>query len=273
MQNILFEWEKASRILCGKYLFLFLDYDGTLSPIAERPDKAVLPAGTKDKLVKLSRLKNLKLAVISGRSLQDIKERVDIPGIIYSGNHGLEIEGPGLKFKNPVYARIESVLNSLKVLLKNSLRSIEGVLMEDKGLALSIHYRLVDRKQVALVKDTVHEAVNPYVLKKQLKLAFGKEVIEVRPAVGWNKGKVVLWLFARQKFAVSDKDSLPVYVGDDLTDESAFKALKDKGITIVVGKPEQTAAEYSLNDTYEVGEFLARILNIFKEEGSDGYGK
>lgn len=267
MRNILLEWDKICRQFCGKYIYLFLDYDGTLSPIARTPDKAILAAGIKDALVKLSQADNIKLAVISGRALEDIKKRIGIPGITYSGNHGLEIEGPGLKFENPVYIRIEGIFDNLKALLKSSLASKQGVLIEDKGLSLSIHYRLVDRRQVSAVKAAVQEATRPYLLKKQLKLSAGKEVIEIRPAVGWDKGRIVLWLIAREGFAVSKREILPVYAGDDITDESAFKALKDKGITIVVGKPQQTAAGYCLNDTDEVGELLARILNISEEVG------
>jgi len=273
VKNIFSQWKEISRMLSGKHIYLFLDYDGTLSPIADTPDKAILPEDIKDVLIKLSKVKGVKLAIISGRSLDDVKERTGIPGLVYAGNHGLEIEGPRLKFKKPIYARIEGVLDSLKILLKSSLASIKGVLIEDKGLTLSVHYRLVDKREVSAVKDAVDEAVKPYALKNQLRLVLGKEVIEIRPAVDWDKGKIVLWLIARQRFAVSKKDVLPIYVGDDITDESAFKALKDKGITVAVGTPQETAAEYNLEDTAEVSKFLNGVLDIARGGGDNDHGK
>ncbi|MGE5197395.1 MAG: trehalose-phosphatase, partial [Deltaproteobacteria bacterium] len=144
----------------------------------------------------------------------------------------------------------------------NKITSISGAFMEDKGLSLSLHYRLADKKQIPLVKTIFHETVIVPLVRDKIAIRSGKMVLEVRPPVAWDKGRVVLWLLARQRFAVKDSEVLPVYIGDDVSDEDAFKALENKGLTVFVGAPKASSARYYLKDSGEVVEFLRRLSEI-----------
>lgn len=259
----LFEyWNKLKGDFARKYVVLFLDYDGTLTPIVETPDKAVLPSENRRLLERIIKNHLRKIAIISGRALKDIKKKVDIPGIVYVGNHGLEIEGPKIKFESPVSLRYKRILEHIKTDLRFKLSAIKGAFIEDKGLSLTIHYRLADRDQIPKIKTILYETTTLYAIRDKIKIKLGKKVFEIRPAVEWDKGKVVLWLLARWEFVLLDKDILPVYLGDDVTDEDAFKVLRNKGISIFVGEPKKSNAQYYLKNTQEVKYFLNRIAQL-----------
>jgi trehalose-phosphatase len=262
MKYIFEDWNKLKSTFFGKIIVLFLDYDGTLTSIVETPNKAVLPFENRKLLERLIKNHLCKIAIISGRALNDIKKKVDIPGIVYIGNHGLEIEGPKIKFESPVSLRYKRILEHIKDDLRFKLSAIKGAFVEDKGLSLSVHYRLADRTQIPKVKTILHETTILYRVRDKIKIKLGKKVFEIWPAVKWDKGKVVLWLLARWEFALLDKDILPVYLGDDVTDEDAFKVLRNKGITIFVGEPKKSNAQYYLKNTQEVKYFLNRIAQV-----------
>ncbi|MDP2940098.1 MAG: trehalose-phosphatase [Candidatus Omnitrophota bacterium] len=262
MRYLFENWDKIRKDLNNKFIALFFDYDGTLTPIVETPDKAILPSETKKLLKRLINNPKCKIAIISGRALSDLKRLVGIEGVIYTGNHGLEIEGPKIKFESPVSLRYKRILQNIKDDLNAKLSAIKGTFIEDKGLSLSIHYRLVDRNQIPQVKTIFHGATIVYTVRDKIKIKPGKKVFEIRPSVEWDKGKVVLWLLARWKFSLGDKDILPIYLGDDVTDEDAFKALKKKGLTIFVGEQTNSEAQYYLKTTEEVTEFLRLISDL-----------
>jgi len=263
MRYLFGEWDNLRERLNKKLLFIFLDFDGTLAPIADTPEKAVISRQTKRLLNKLSNGANVKIAIISGRSLEDIKGKVGLHNIIYSGNHGLEIEGPKIKFTPLISSGYKLAIKTIKNILQKKLLSVKGVLLEDKGFSLSLHYRLVDEKQVPLVKTVFHETVIRYLGGGRIRIKAGKKVLEVRPPLEWDKGKVVLWLLARQKFSRPKAKVLPVYIGDDLTDEDAFKVLEHAGVTIFVGRPDKPSrAHYYLENTNEVAKLLEKILEI-----------
>jgi len=262
MKHLFKEWNAVKAKIKDKYLFVFLDFDGTLVPIAETPDKAKLPKKIKGLLRKLADNPRLKIALISGRAIGDIKNKIGLKGIIYSGNHGLEIEGPKINFKPVVSPRYRIIIERLSNELKQKTSFIKGALVEDKGLSLSLHYRLVNKKQIPLLKTVFHEAVVLYLVKNRIKIKPGKMVLEVRPPVEWNKGKIVLWLLSRQIFALKKEGILPIYIGDDVTDEDAFKALKRKGLSIFVGKAGDSQADYYLKNTEEVVKFLRLIMGL-----------
>lgn len=266
MKHLFFQLNKLKSLLKGRFIFLFLDYDGTLTPIVRSPDKAIIPRKTIEILKRLSKNPLCKVAVISGRSLKDIKTKIGLEGIIYVGNHGLEIAGPKIKFKAPVSLRYMANLKKIKVVLKKKLSKIKGVIIEDKGLALSIHYRLVDTEDVWLVKAIFHEALAYYIVSSRVKVKSGKKVLEISPPMEWDKGKAVLWLLARQEFINNRKACVPIYIGDDLTDEDAFKALKYRGLTVFVGDTLNSCAKYYLRNTREVTDFLGQILKIKTDE-------
>ena len=263
MEYLFSAWAEIKRQLFGKFVFLFLDYDGTLAPIADTPEKAAITAEDKETLAALLRAPQCKIAIISGRRLEDIKNRIGLEGIIYVGNHGLEIEGPKLKFKSHIPSAYIRLLQRIKGDLEGKISSLMGAFIEDKGLSLSLHYRQVDKKDTPGLKTIFHETIIYHRVKDALRIKTGKMVLEIRPPVSWDKGKVALWLLARQRFALKDKTGvLPLYIGDDVTDEDAFKALKDKGITILVGELKNSYAKYYLKDTTEVFRLLEEIEKI-----------
>ncbi|MFH1457561.1 MAG: trehalose-phosphatase [Candidatus Omnitrophota bacterium] len=264
MKYLFKHWDEVRDKIRDRHLFIFLDYDGTLTPIVETPEKAVLSKATKGLLEKISESPRFRLAFISGRTLKDIKGKIGLKNAIYSGNHGLEIEGPKIRFEAPVSEAHKRILEKIKSDLKRKVAGVKGVFLEDKGLTLTLHFRLVDKKKVPFVKTAFHEAVILRLTKDEIRIKTGKKVLEVRPVSGWDKGKVVLWLLSRQTFITSH--TLPVYIGDDVTDEDAFKVLKNRGITLFVGRPKHSAAQYYLKNTQDVSDFLKRIFKNPEEE-------
>lgn len=264
MDYLLKYWDSLKNKL-NNNIMLFLDYDGTITPIAKTPSKAVIASKTKNLLSELSKNSHCKIAIISGRSLNDIKNMVRLRNIIYAGNHGLEIEGPKIKFENEISPRLKDIIEQIKNDLYTKFSKIKGILIEDKRLSLSIHYRLVNKKYIPLIKNVLKETTEFYLIRKKVKIDSGKKVFEIKPDVDWDKGKVVLWLLRREQFLLKDSRILPIYIGDDLTDEDAFKALGNKGITISVGKPHHSYAKYYLKNVKEVEKFLRRILEFKKD--------
>jgi len=262
MEYLFSHRDKLKNRLSDKFILLFLDYDGTLTPIVETPDKAVIPQNTKDLLEELSTSPSCRVAIISGRSLSDIKNLVGLKDIIYAGNHGLEIEGPKIKFESQVSPRLKSIIRRIYEDAVSKFSKIKGVLIEDKGLTISVHYRLVDKKDIQEFLNIFTEITDLYIVRGKIKIDSGKKVHEIKPPVMWDKGKVVLWLLARQQFLLGENKILPIYIGDDVTDEDAFKVLKKQGLTIFVGEPASSAAQYYLKTTEEVTEFLRLISDL-----------
>jgi len=239
-------------------LLLFLDYDGTLTPIVAKPHLAKLTRSRRAFLKKISRNPEVILTVVSGRQLKDLKKLVGLSGIYYAGNHGFEMIGPKTKTIHPKAKAAIPVLRKIKAELIKRLKGIKGVLVEDKKLTLSLHYRLVKTPQVKKVSRIFKQIVKPYIKSKKIRITSGKKVFEVRPNVNWNKGQAVLWFL---KKLAQGKKALPVYIGDDTTDEDAFKALKKRGLTIRVGKQKGSAAKYFIKNVDQVYKLL-RILAL-----------
>ena len=253
LKYILPKLKKASQIV------LFLDYDGTLSPIVNEPKKAVLSSKTKGLLKRLLTDKRIILAIVTGRSLPQIKKLVGIDDIYYAGCHGLEIESKQRQYRIAECDRMLPFIRYIKKLLHKGLKGIDCVQIEDKDLILAIHYRRVRPGLVPAVKKVFFDVVEPYVKAKLIKIASGKKVLEARPFVEWDKGRYCGYLLDRLKR--KGETLLPVYIGDDVTDESAFKRLRGKGITIFVrGEKRSSAASYYLNSTDEVSDFLNMLI-------------
>ncbi|MDD4938874.1 MAG: trehalose-phosphatase [Candidatus Omnitrophica bacterium] len=262
MEHLFKDWEGRKKEFSGKTLAFFFDFDGTLTPIVRNPGKAALPLGVRGLLRKISVNGRHRLAIVSGRALADIKKKISISGITYVGNYGLEIDGPKISFSSPVSPGYKKALKCIKNYISDRIAVINGALLEDKGLSLSLHYRLAQRSQIPKIKSILLEALTMYSATDKIKINLGKKVFEIRPAGEWGKGKVVLWLLARWRFNNKDKEVLPIYAGDDTSDEEAFKALRNEGITIFVGEAKKSCARYYLKDTREVKNFLKEISNL-----------
>ncbi|MBU4377422.1 MAG: trehalose-phosphatase [Candidatus Omnitrophica bacterium] len=261
MHYLFDRWNELKKDLKTKSLFIFLDYDGTLTPIKKTPREAKISAEAKKVLKRLAKKGRSKIAIISGRSLGDIKKIIGIRDILYVGNHGLEIEGPKIRFRCPVPDAYMGTLRKIKRELAAGLSKIEGVIIEDKGLTLSVHFRQVKKKDELPVNTIFHNSVRPYIEKRAVRVTSGKKVFEVRPPLRWDKGKAVMWLLARSHYNVEGA-VMPVYVGDDVTDEDAFKALRKRGITVFVGNNLLSKAKYYLDDSREVIKFLKMIASL-----------
>jgi trehalose 6-phosphate phosphatase len=256
MEHLLSGWRTLEKRLTSGALLLLMDYDGTLTPIMERPEDAALSADMKRILSKL--LKSYPMAIISGRALKDIRKLVGLRKIYYAGNHGLEIDGPGLKLVKPEAKKMASTVSEICGDLKVELGNIDGVIVEDKGLTASVHYRLVAPEKLGELKRIFTRITKPHIMAGRIKIARGKKVLEIRPNIDWNKGKAVLWIIDALK---PRGGVLPIYLGDDKTDEDAFRALKSKGITILVSNtPKKSKAEYFLRDVNEVKAFLEKLI-------------
>lgn len=262
MEYLFDSWNQLRERLKQAYLMLFLDYDGTLTPIVNNPSQALLSPEVKNDLRRLADTAKCGLVIISGRSLDDIKKRVRIEGLIYVGNHGLEIEGPKIKFRNILTEKTKAAFKEIKDAIDKKLNAIKGILVEDKKHSMSVHYRLVEQKDVPSLKKDLDAILKTFAAEEIVTIRHGKKVIEIRPAVDWDKGKVVLWLLARQRFALKDEEIAAIYIGDDSTDEDAFKVLKDKGLTIFVGEPRPSSAQYFVRDTNEVARFLRDLITL-----------
>ncbi len=265
MQYVFNVWNEIDKkIRQSKNKLLLCDYDGTLTPIVDSPELAVLPEGTRRLLNQLVHKPGLVVGIISGRALYDIKEKVYVEGIIYAGNHGFEIDGPGIRFIHPLTEEIRSLMHLIGTILTRTLGNIKGVKVEDKGVTLSVHYRLVDESKLPAVSATLENTVGPAMKLGKIKTTSGKKVHEIRPAVEWDKGKAVQLIYGKLSTSQKKGHLLPIYFGDDLTDEDAFKSVNDlDGISILVGPPSpQSAAAYYLNSTLEVNSVLAELLKI-----------
>jgi len=245
------------RLAAAERVFCFLDYDGTLSPLAPTPDAAAPLHGTATLLEKLATMPGIDIALVSGRTIADLRRSLDVPGIYYVGIHGLEIGLPnGAVELSDRVAVVRSVLPAIRRQIEHALANRPGVLIEDKGLALACHYRLASPTDAVVVRDTVTRIAQSYRRRgARISLMHGHEVAEIRSAFA-NKGKTVCRLLATYSPA-----ALAVCIGDDRTDEDAFKLLPADAITIRVGPAQlPTAARYRLDDPGEVQQFLRALM-------------
>jgi trehalose-phosphatase len=230
-------------------LAIFLDYDGTLTPIVTRPERAVLSDSTRMTLCTVAA--KVPVAILSGRDLDDVREQVAIDGIIYAGSHGFDIAGAG-GLRRELGAAYLPVLDAAETELREALDEIVGTQLERKHFSVAAHYRNVnenDAFRVAIAVDAVAAR------HRELRRIDGKKVYELLPDIDWDKGKAVLWLL--ETLDLVRGKVLPIYIGDDRTDEDAFRALQERGVGILVSEQSQpTAATYSLRDPHEVQQFL-----------------
>ena len=237
-------------------LFLFFDFDGTLVPIQNNPADCSLSSRVRDQLEKIALSGSASIAILSGRSLADIKKRVRIKGIYYGGNHGLEISGPRIRFIHPEAKSFKHTIDRACQSIEKATRNFQGVFIEKKNLSFTLHYRMASKESKALVRHIFHKTISEEFAGDAFKVIKGKEVLELAPDVLWDKGRAALFILQRL-----NADCLPLYVGDDLTDETAFRALKKNGITIRVGSSEKTEAQYYLKGHREILQFLQTIYD------------
>ncbi|BBX47541.1 trehalose-phosphatase [Mycobacterium cookii] len=244
-------------VLGAREPMLFLDYDGTLSPIVAEPDAATLVDGAAEALQSLA--SQCPVAILSGRDLADIQARVAIPGIWYAGSHGFELTGPdGTYHRNEAAAAAIDVLECAAAELSQILADIPGVRVEHKRFAVAVHYRQVAPENISEIVSATHKLGQ----RDGLRVTNGRMLVELRPDIDWDKGTTLAWIRDRID---AEGCLLPIYIGDDLTDEDAFDAVQFDGIGIVVRHDEdsdrKTAARFALQSPDQVREFVQRGSN------------
>lgn len=250
-------WAEIRALVRTRRVAVFLDYDGTLTPIVERPELAVL---SDDMRATLSALADYcTVVIVSGRKRSDVEGLVGLNTVVYAGCHGFDIAGP----KDTAIEHEEGI-GYLPVIaqaareLRRRLASIEGAMVEDKTFAVAIHFRLARAEDVGRVEHIVDSVLAQHSLLRKTR---GKKVLELRPNINWDKGKAVLWLL--DALGLNQPDDLAIYLGDDLTDRDAFRALHGKGLSILVASgPQATCADYRLADTAEVRTFLNELTSV-----------
>jgi trehalose 6-phosphate phosphatase len=233
-------------------LVLGLDFDGTLAPIHDDPGTPHISKACRAALSQFIAAPAVRVAVISGRSLEDLRPRVGLREVIYSGNHGLEIDWYGHHITHPLAVRRRPAVDRVADRLVVGLADVPGVFVEHKGLTLTVHVQNAPQLNQESVRSRIETTLDE--LGAGLTLASGREIIEVRPAIAWDKGAAMDAIST----LVGD-DWVPVYIGDDETDEAAFEAVRSEGIGVLVGQPRPTAATHRLDHQAAVAPFLNRL--------------
>lgn len=241
--------------LKNKPISLLLDFDGTVSDFAPTPRKAKISPAAKRALIKLRR--TCPIVIISGRPLHTLKRKVGIGGISYAGDHGLTWEIDSRKGGMPVPERYIQAISAIGRRVRPISRTYSGLLLEHKHTALTVHFRNVPPSLRPSVKKVITRAVHAVVEDSGLLITWTKVAVEFRPPIKWNKGDFAK-LFLRTIARTFKHSFVPVYAGDEPSDEDAFKVMR-KGITIRVGSRGKSAARFYTPRRYEIDEFLERL--------------
>lgn len=234
-------------------MLVALDFDGTLAPIVAHADDAQPPPETVAAVRSLAARPDTSVAIISGRGLADAAARLPVEGLAFAGNHGLEIRGPDIERVHPGAREAMGALASCRDAITAAIAEVPEAWVEDKGLTLSVHYRNTPESLHARVQAAVRHTAHAHT---GLRITEGKRIVEVRPDVDWDKGRALLWLVE----ALGLPEGAPVvYIGDDTTDEDAFRVVADRGIGILVGDPRPTAARFRVESPAAVAALLERL--------------
>lgn len=253
-KNSCFTRNAEEAIFQNKPIAIFLDYDGTLTPIVSRPELAIMSDDMRAVVRDLSE-KHI-VSIVSGRPRDELEKLVAIKGIHYAGSHGLDISGPEVTMMHPEAQEVIPLIGRLVTRAENDLEDIEGILFEEKKFSFAIHYRLMDEdRHLSRVKTYVQDIVR---VNTGMQLMHGKKVFEILPDINWNKGNAVNWIMQAMKKSWNNTSVL--YIGDDTTDEDAFRVVRTRGTGILVSDTSvPSAAEFRLSCPDEVYDFLSKI--------------
>ncbi|XP_027337370.1 probable trehalose-phosphate phosphatase 2 [Abrus precatorius] len=268
-------FDEVMSIAKGKKIVVFLDYDGTLSPIVNDPDKAYMSDSMRSAVREIA--SRFPTAIVSGRSRDKVYGFVKLKNLCYAGSHGMDISTPSDSSKygnqnnqtkaidekgnqvvhfHPAKDFLPTIQEIIKV-LKENIKRIKGSSIEDNTFCVTVHYRRVKKDEdVDVLEEIVKSVMTDY---PNFKISEGKKVMEIRPRIDWNKGSALKYLLDTFGFD-NFNNVLPMYIGDDKTDEDAFKVIRDSGIPIVVSDiAKDTNAAHSLRDPSDVEKFLIRL--------------
>ncbi|MBI1912399.1 MAG: trehalose-phosphatase [Deltaproteobacteria bacterium] len=253
-KHLLKNIEPVKSVLREKKISLFLDYDGTITPIVGRPEDAHPSYPVREVLKETLRL--YPTAVISGRKLSDLIRSVGIKELVYAGNHGLEISARQFTMYFDIGKDIRKEFERLRKPLKELTQRFRGVLFEDKGLTFTVHYRLLNSRDVIFLSEQFNRIIDEPVKSGLVRFGESKKAYDIFPNVRWDKGKAVEWILDRTKF----KGTFPFYFGDDVTDIDGFRAMRGKGFSVFVGgsSPDTDFYVYGPDEVKAFLRFLCR---------------
>jgi trehalose-phosphatase len=251
--------EEIQRRRGGRHLLLLCDFDGTLCPFNADPRAVTLGDGMARVLGSLASRSDCSLGVISGRRLQDVRDRVTVPGELYiAGFHGLEIHAPGETFLHPEASAAAATMHAIAESVRPRLAALPGVFVENKDFSIVLHYREAEPAVRVAAQSFFMDAARGEIDAGRLRLLPGACVIELLPAIGWHKGSALEWI--RERIERLHGPTFTMYIGDDVTDEDAFRAVGPGGMTI--GASERVAsAEFRVDGPADV----ERLLNDVSE--------
>ncbi|KAL5568325.1 hypothetical protein UlMin_024900, partial [Ulmus minor] len=275
-------FDRMMKAAKGKRIVVFLDYDGTLSPIIDDPDRAFMSEEMRAAVREVA--KYFPTAIISGRSRDKVKEFVQLSNVYYAGSHGMDIMAPARPLKasdanttppdnkgNEVHfqpaQKFLPAIQEIVAILEEKTGKIQGAKIENNRFCVSIHYRKVRDEDFTMLEENVKSVLKNH---PDFHLTWGKKVMEIRPSIEWNKGNALEYLL--ETLGLNNfSEVLPLYIGDDRTDEDAFKVIRRRGQgypIIVSSIPKETKASFSLYDPSEVLNFLLRLSRWRKASSS-----
>lgn len=275
MEPLLRRWPDLVKQAHRRPMMLLMDYDGTLTPIAATPGRAVLSSKRRAVLQRISRLPGVFVGIISGRSLWDIEARAGLTRVAFAGNHGLESRYLGRTWVHPQAKAFRPVLKKWAGSLRSTLSGIPGAWVEEKELTLSVHWRALLPRWQPIFHERIKELTKEAIRQKKIRLTKGRRVLELRPPVNWNKGHAVEWWLRHLSARGKGQRPLVIYLGDDQTDEDAFRVVNRLGgWSVFVGaKPQRTTlAHFWLRGPTEVFLWL-RALHRYRQGLSGRTGR
>jgi len=251
-------WGALSRKLqSSPSVALFLDYDGTITPLRSKPTAAVLEPETAGLLRVMTKLPGVHVSIVTGRSMEVIRKLVRVRNLGIAASHGFHIVQDGTEWIHPEVGRFSGKLTRLQSKLERSLGEIPNVILERKQGTLTVHYRNVPSRSAGTLKSITAASVRT--IDPKFQIMRGKKILEIRPPIPWGKGRAVMKM-------VNGRGSrwrpLTIFVGDDTTDEDAFRSLRTKGITVRVGRSRSTRAKYYVKNIEDVHRLLRFIIAI-----------
>ena len=261
--NPYYERTGKSVLHTDKKMVFFLDYDGTLTPIVDSPELAVITDDMKQTVEQLAKIHTV--AIVSGRMREDVQNLVGIKGLFYAGSHGFDIKGPGgFSMIHPVAEKTIPLVSEIIEQLKDKFLHIEGALVEEKKFSVAAHYRKVkNQKDLKFIEESVNSIVQKH---DELRLLKGKKVFEILPNIDWDKGKAIRWIMNALEIPWDTTSAF--YIGDDTTDEYAFRTIITRGTAIMVtDEPlNPSTADFQLNSPKEVKKFFEQVIAISNKQ-------
>ncbi len=242
---------------------VFLDYDGTLTPIVDDPAEARLSEGVQDTLERLAQ--QCSVAIVSGRDREDVEQLVGLDDLYFAGSHGFDVTGPGGVSKQ-LGNDFLPALDDAEKIVSREMEDLDGVRVDRKRYAVAVHFRQADPSVESVVEERMAK------LREQvprLRMTGGKKIIELRPDMDWDKGKALLFLL--DLLGIEKEEAVPVYLGDDLTDEDAFRTIRRSGVGVLVrgeADDRDTAARYALDNTSQAQRFLEALIRMLKRRSA-----